>query len=507
VEIIMSKQGYTRRDFIKGASALMLPSLASSPLLAQTGTVQRLEWNTFRTTKNYASLVNAIATMKENTNAADKRSWTYWVNAHVNFCPHAIPYFLAWHRGYLYYLEQQLRAVSGNKSLVLPYWDYYTTPQMPAEFINPSPLNPLYVPRVNTNVIDALTLAPFAGTVTNMQRGLTNAFETSFENMPHNPVHNIIGNVMADMQSPTDPIFWLHHANVDRLWSAWQQGGGGRTTPPIGNSYWSGNFTYASRLTMQRNWTVDTRTTLKYSYQNETMPSSLPVASSGTANADGFRLAGFSGSEQQLAQLAPRTGSAAPRLLARPSLQGFGPSTARPVGPDRQSLGGVLGVPLDESSVSAQVAIDDASADMLQQVLTGAARGPTARFRSAQVVLDNVSISDPGRSGGYFYHIYLNLPSTTDVASASSTYLLGSVGPFEIAGAQHRVHMNIEAGGSKAGTVRLSFPVTAQLAQLLIQDPRRINVSFVRVSGENSPGGPVIQIGEARLELSPDEPV
>jgi tyrosinase len=125
----MNKQGYTRRDFVKGASALMLPGFVSSPLLAQTATVQRPDWNTFRTTKNYSSLVNAIATMKENTTATDKRSWTYWVNAHVNNCPHGIAYFLAWHRGYLYYFEQQLRAVSGNKALVLPYWDYYTTPQ------------------------------------------------------------------------------------------------------------------------------------------------------------------------------------------------------------------------------------------------------------------------------------------------------------------------------------------------------------------------------------------
>ncbi|MDB5760297.1 MAG: hypothetical protein JWM30_3586, partial [Burkholderia sp.] len=63
----MIKQGYTRRRFIKNASVLVLPSLVSSPLLAQTGTVQRPDWNTFRTTRNYSSLVNAIATMKENT--------------------------------------------------------------------------------------------------------------------------------------------------------------------------------------------------------------------------------------------------------------------------------------------------------------------------------------------------------------------------------------------------------------------------------------------------------
>lgn len=507
VKVIMIKQSYTRRHFIKGSSALMLPSLASAPLWAQTGTMQRPDWNTFRSSNEYPSLVSAMSIMKENTNANDKRSLSYWAEAHVNFCPHGIAYFLAWHRGFLYYFEQQLRAISGNKFLVMPYWDYYTTPQMPAEFTNPSPLNPLYVPRVNTDVLSALTLAPFADTVTNMERGLSNSFETSFEGMPHNPIHNIIGNVMADMQSPVDPIFWLHHANVDRLWSAWQQGGGGRTTPAANNSYWNGALIFGSRLTMQRSMTIDTRSRLLYRYQNETMPSSLPVASKGPDDNGGFRLAAFNGQDQQLAQLAPRAGGAAPQLVARPGLQGFNPSAARLIGPNRLVLGGVLRIPLNESSVSAQVAIDDASAELLQRVLATVPRGPATPYRSAQVVLDNVSISERGRSGGYFYYLYLNLPSSTDLARASSTYLLGSVGPFEIAGAMHRVHMNIEAGGSQPGTVRLVFPVTLQLAELLKQDPRRINVSFVRVSGDSSPGGPVIQIGEARLELSPDEPV
>ena len=28
-----------------------------------------------------------------------------------------------------------------------------------------------------------------------------------------------------------DPIFWLHHANIDRLWNHWLQQGGGRADP------------------------------------------------------------------------------------------------------------------------------------------------------------------------------------------------------------------------------------------------------------------------------------
>jgi tyrosinase len=38
----------------------------------------------------------------------------------------------------------------------------------------------------------------------------------------HNRGHNFIGGHMAGAFSPNDPVFWLHHANVDRLWANWQ---------------------------------------------------------------------------------------------------------------------------------------------------------------------------------------------------------------------------------------------------------------------------------------------
>src|SRR6185436_9907039 len=49
--------------------------------------------------------------------------------------------------------------------------------------------------------------------------------------MPHNKVHNYIGGVgpldpgpygnMTNFLSPVDPIFFLHHSNMDRLWDIW----------------------------------------------------------------------------------------------------------------------------------------------------------------------------------------------------------------------------------------------------------------------------------------------
>ncbi len=28
---------------------------------------------------------------------------------------------------------------------------------------------------------------------------------------------------MASNSSPNDPFFWLHHANIDRIWSEWSR--------------------------------------------------------------------------------------------------------------------------------------------------------------------------------------------------------------------------------------------------------------------------------------------
>ncbi|WP_369636299.1 tyrosinase family protein [Nocardia sp. JMUB6875] len=40
------------------------------------------------------------------------------------------------------------------------------------------------------------------------------------------PVHTGIGGDMAGRYAPADPVFWLHIANVDRLWSVWQSRAG-----------------------------------------------------------------------------------------------------------------------------------------------------------------------------------------------------------------------------------------------------------------------------------------
>ena len=55
-----------------------------------------------------------------------------------------------------------------------------------------------------------------------VQVGTTNSFRMEFENGPHMLVHGIIAGHMGTNWSPSDPLFYLHHSNVDRIWTMWQ---------------------------------------------------------------------------------------------------------------------------------------------------------------------------------------------------------------------------------------------------------------------------------------------
>jgi hypothetical protein len=48
-------------------------------------------------------------------------------------------------------------------------------------------------------------------------------------------VHRWIGGDMLSMTSPNDPIFFLHHSNVDRIWAKWQLEHPDQTYPPHGS--------------------------------------------------------------------------------------------------------------------------------------------------------------------------------------------------------------------------------------------------------------------------------
>jgi tyrosinase len=475
------QKNLTRRGFLRDAALAVLAAGLAPAASSQATLYKRIDWASFTQGPDFSSFMDAIKKMRANTDPNDKRSWQYWANIHQNYCPHGVPYFLAWHRGFITLFERQLREVSGNPALTLPYWDYYTDPAVPVEFLDQSSWNPLYQSRINSTVLQALSLSAFSPSLINFQRGLSNAFEPVFESLPHNPIHDIVGGLFDTMQSPIDPIFWLHHCNVDRLWSAWLAAGGGRTQPAATDAYWSGTFTYSARLTMPRASTVDTRVNLGFYYQNETMPTTLPSLVAGGEKAASLVAA-----------------SAVPRL---PALGSFGATPMKATSANSVSLGGATGIVLDQSSVSARILLDKNAYQALQAMLASFQSSPFVRygatqpFTSAKVVLSDVLVTPKGANGGYFYNLYLNLPVATSILDNEQRYMFGNLGPFRINATLHHDHGNPKG-------VRLEFDVTELLLAARGVDLSVQTFSFVRISGENSPDGDMITIGEARLELS-----
>jgi tyrosinase len=110
------------------------------------------------------------------------------------------------------------------------------------------------------------------------------------------------------------------------------------------------------------------------------------------------------------------------------------------------------------------------------------------------LVLDGVQLSEGGKKGGYYYQVYLNVPSGDGAAARPTSILLGTVGAFEINARTHH--------GS--GAAQLRYKLSKGVLPPSVLRVGMVSVSFVRIDGDKSPRGAAIGVGEARLELTTD---
>ena len=126
--------------------------------------------------------------------------------------------FLVWHRQFLIRFEQRLQQV--HASVFIPYWDWIANSAPPAQISDPALLDSWSVDRDPD-----LSLMPSDDDVKAVEaRNRFAPFQLALEFGPHGAVHIAIGGDMNSPASPTDPLFFMHHANVDRLWYQWQEG-------------------------------------------------------------------------------------------------------------------------------------------------------------------------------------------------------------------------------------------------------------------------------------------
>jgi len=192
--------------------------------------------------ERYATAVRRLKEKPEE----DPESWKSLSDIHANHCPHGNWYFLPWHRAYLLKFEQACRHALGDPSYALPYWDWTKHPALPAEFwreplihgrgIRPGDrLDPSAVGRRKIDQI--LRYRDFVSFGSRPSTGLKKPGGSgTFEVDTHNYVHGRVGGETGDMghveTSARDPIFWLHHANIDRIWADWNDLGRLNPTAP-----------------------------------------------------------------------------------------------------------------------------------------------------------------------------------------------------------------------------------------------------------------------------------
>ncbi|KPE49980.1 tyrosinase family protein [Chryseobacterium indologenes] len=186
-----------------------------------------------------------------------------------NQCQHQSWYFTPWHRGYLIALEEQVRqaviSLGGPADWALPYWNYLgpgdqykIPPAFMEETMPDGSANPLYVtarygPKSDGNVY--VPIPPisevcqgntiYTGSNTSTPHPGYGGPKTKFshdgnvsgnlESNPHNLVHVKVGGQDGWMSDPDsaglDPIFYLHHCNIDRMWAAWNTSNDNPTDP------------------------------------------------------------------------------------------------------------------------------------------------------------------------------------------------------------------------------------------------------------------------------------
>lgn len=166
-------------------------------------------------------------------------------------------HFYTWHKMYLNHFEEVIRYVSGKPNFTLPYWEYDNTKYQTLPELLLDKNSSLYESWRSKHMNDgkSIEIGFFNNERYNYITDFTSpkeAFETDnfhfftrhLEGVPHNKMHIYLGKFsesnptqdssktrdpigddvygyMYQNYSPMDPVFWIHHANIDRLYEKW----------------------------------------------------------------------------------------------------------------------------------------------------------------------------------------------------------------------------------------------------------------------------------------------
>jgi tyrosinase len=431
-------------------------------------------------------------------------------NLYWNQCQHGSWYFLPWHRGYLLSLEAQLRqdiiSLGGPTTWALPYWSYFggtngSQYQMPPAFavktLPDGSANPLYVvmrygPDGDANIYIPTPTGEAAhpGDPNYTNGGVTDGCmsnnlytgadaqtpppgfggpESGFahfgsphggiESNPHDLVHVYVGNA-PDPNSPIfglmadpgiaalDPIFYLHHANIDRMWAVWNASGNSNPTDP---NWLNGPSTrrFAMPVPGTAPWyytpmQMSNLRVLNYTYQE--LPTLLPALI------------------PALAQRLTLLGAPAPGPVERAKIR-----LAAPTLPTQTELLGANEGPLHIQGRVSQTSVKLDSGVKSKVIQSLAAPSETALPDNVYLKLENVR----GTSDATVLGVYVNLPENAKPRD-SRKFLAGHVALFGLRRA------SVKDGGHGGEGLTFLLDVTPIIDELHLA--KTLDVGSLRVS-------------------------
>lgn len=175
------------------------------------------------TSTELTALVNALNALSSNGTIDD------YVTFHSDNSSkiHWGPAFLPWHRYFLRRFEQALQAE--DSSVTLPYWDWT---RVDSRDLDEEPWKSFFGGRdgngrLSWSVARAARTSRVLPTLNTVMGELDASSYSDFRSIEagsHVTGHAWVGGDMGLVaRSPNDPLFYLHHCNIDRLWAIWQQ--------------------------------------------------------------------------------------------------------------------------------------------------------------------------------------------------------------------------------------------------------------------------------------------
>ena len=403
-------------------------------------------------------------------------------------CQHGSWYFLPWHRMYLMAFELAVQDVLHDPEWSLPYW-YAVNPDdagaavLPPAFRDRTVGNGLFttrrsramnagapLPDLSASLLDALVAPLYSTSLGTSTFGGGERATPDFsgdetgllEDTPHGAVHVLVGNDFDAAGNPVrlgwmgsfftaalDPVFWLHHANLDRLWQVWLDADPAHVQP-TGDDAWaatSWSFPRVGGGTVS--WRVDEvldLAALGYAYESTALPSAL----------------------------AP--------------MPGPGPVAVGGGGPAEGSLGDLMPEPLPPQTLGATVDVAIAAPQPVE-IEMERPRGPAEAgaddtgTEPLQVFLRIEGIT--GTAAAPAYHVYVGVPPG-EAPGDHPELRAGTFSTFGVIEASRRTALHDGTGLTKSFDIT---PVRDVLVQEGRWDPARLTVAFAPVVPASAASG------------------